>query len=384
VTQTLPESIAVTASGATRPGRTSLAVPFDQVERIAVLRGGGLGDLLAAEPALRALAARYPGAELTLLGKAAHAQLLIAPRSAVSGVEDLPAAPGIRDDGVPDPTVTGDFIERMRDVRFDLAVQLHGGGRFSNPFLLRLGARHTVGMATPDAVPLERTLPYQYYQHEVLRALEVVGLAGAAPVSLEPVIDVRPEEHARSRMFAPQGRGPLLAIHPGATDPRRRWPYEKFAAVAREAATSGARVVVVGDDSDREVAAAIVESAVAGDDSAVAARITSCAGRLSLPALAGLLAHADVLLANDSGPRHLAQALGIPTVSVYWIGNLVNAGPLSRALHRVHVAWTTACPVCQRDVTQEALPRCEHDVSFVADVPVRGVADDVAGFLARM
>jgi ADP-heptose:LPS heptosyltransferase len=279
--------------------------------------------------------------------------------------------------------VTGAFIERMRDIRFDLAVQLHGGGRFSNPFLLLLGARHTVGMATPDAVTLERTLPYQYHQHEVLRALEVVGLAGAAPASLEPLIDVRPDEHDRCWRFAPVGTGPLLAIHPGATDPRRRWPYEKFAAVAREAAESGARVVVVGDDSDREIAAAIVASAGGGEDGAGSARIVSCAGRLSLPELAGLLAHADVLVANDSGPRHLAQALGVPTVSVYWIGNLVNAGPLSRAVHRVHVAWTTRCPVCHRDVTQESLPRCEHDVSFVADVPVRGVADDVAGFLGR-
>lgn len=363
--------------------RTSLAAPFEQVKRIAVLRGGGLGDLLAAEPALRALAARYPGAELTLLGKSAHAELLIAPRSAVSRVEDLPPARGVRDDGVPDPMVTGAFIERMRDIRFDLAVQLHGGGRFSNPFLLLLGARHTVGMATPDAVTLERTLPYQYHQHEVLRALEVVGLAGAAPASLEPLIDVRPDEHDRCWRFAPVGTGPLLAIHPGATDPRRRWPYEKFAAVAREAAESGARVVVVGDDSDREIAAAIVASAGGGEDGAGSARIVSCAGRLSLPELAGLLAHADVLVANDSGPRHLAQALGVPTVSVYWIGNLVNAGPLSRAVHRVHVAWTTRCPVCHRDVTQESLPRCEHDVSFVADVPVRGVADDVAGFLGR-
>ena len=46
----------------------------------------------------------------------------------------------------------------MRARRFDLAVQVHGGGRYSNPFLLRLGARHTVGTRTPDAAELERTL----------------------------------------------------------------------------------------------------------------------------------------------------------------------------------------------------------------------------------
>ena len=85
----------------------------------------------------------------------------------------------------------------MEHEEFDLAVQLHGGGRFSNPFLLRLGARHTVGSRTEDAAPLERTIPYTYYQHEPLRGLEVVGLAGAPPVWLEARL--RPLEQARSR-----------------------------------------------------------------------------------------------------------------------------------------------------------------------------------------
>jgi ADP-heptose:LPS heptosyltransferase len=82
---------------------------------------------------------------------------------------------------------------------------------------------------------------------------------------------------------------------------------------------------------------------------------------------------------NDSGPRHLAQAGGAPTVSIFWVGNLINGGPLSRAEHRVQLSWTTHCPVCGRDATQVGwtAERCEHDESFVRDVSVDAVYDDV-------
>lgn len=58
------------------------------------------------------------------------------------------------------------------------------------------------------------------------------------------------------------------------------------------------------------------------------------------------------MVGNDSGPRHLAQAVGTPTVGVYWIGNVINAGAIGRTLHRVHFSWVSQCPVCGVDVTQ--------------------------------
>jgi ADP-heptose:LPS heptosyltransferase len=281
-------------------------------------------------------------------------------------------------------------------------VQLHGGGRFSNPFLLQLEARHTVGMATPDAVALERTVPYRYYQHETMRALEVAAAAGAQPVSLEAVLDVRECEFTAAAAILPPGDAPLLVIHPGASDPRRRWPADRFAEVAASAAAAGARVVVVGDESEAELAACVVGMAGAGAGAgaragadagaraaaragadAGAGTVTSLAGRLTLGELAGVFAHAEVVLANDSGPRHLAQAVGTATVGIYWIGNLINAGPLTRSDHRVELSWTTHCPVCGVDVTQATGQRCPHDVSFVADVPASAVEADVAELMAR-
>ncbi|GAB3541755.1 hypothetical protein GCM10027403_33550 [Arthrobacter tecti] len=90
-----------------------------------------------------------------------------------------------------------------------------------NPFLLSLGAHHTGGTRTPDAPALDRNLRYIYYQNEFLRALEVVGLAGAAPVALEPRFTVTEQEKAAGILLMGQRSRPLVVIHPGATDPRR-------------------------------------------------------------------------------------------------------------------------------------------------------------------
>ncbi|WP_162149028.1 glycosyltransferase family 9 protein, partial [Arthrobacter sp. H41] len=195
---------------------------FRNVHRIAVLRGGGLGDLMFALPAVEALKAAYPEAVITLLGTGLHAALLKDRPGPISRVAILPPAEGVRP-GIPDAAAVEKFFTRMVREEFDLAVQLHGGGRNSNPFLLRLKARHTVGTRTADAAALERTIPYVYYQHEVFRALEVVGLAGAEPQSLEPRIQVTPEESAAATDRLGDA-APLVSIHPGATDARRRWP----------------------------------------------------------------------------------------------------------------------------------------------------------------
>ena len=365
--------------GVLRRGIGPVLEPFAGVSRIAVLRGGGLGDLLFALPALDALAAAYPDAEITLLGTPLHAALLDGRPGPVGRVEILPFAPGIRP-GTEDPAAVAAFHDRLRARRFDLAVQVHGGGRNSNPFLLGLEAAHTVGTRTPDAAQLERSIPYIYYQHEVLRALEVAGLAGAVPVALEPQLAVLPVEEEKAAAYLVPGRD-LVTLHPGATDPRRRWPASSFAAVAVQAAAGGCRVLVVGDDGDRLLAEQVVALALAA---APGADIGSVAGELEIGTLAALLQASAVMVGNDSGPRHLAQAVGTPTVGVYWFGNVINAGALGRTRHRVHMSWVSACPVCGADVTQVGwtAERCEHDDSFVAGVDPAAVSADVAALRA--
>jgi ADP-heptose:LPS heptosyltransferase len=349
---------------------------FDGVRRIAVLRGGGLGDLLFALPAVAALRAAYPDASVTVLGTPVHQELAASTEGPASDVRVLPFAEGIRP-GPEDPAALEAFFAQMKREGLDLAVQLHGGGRFSNPFLLRLGARHSVGARTPDAARLERNLPYAYYQHEPLRALEVAGLAGAPPAGLEARLRPLGRYAAGLEPFM-GGESAVVVIHPGATDPRRRWPARSFGEVAAACAADGARVLVVGTRDEEALAAAVV-------DAAASARVTSLAGELKLGALASLLASASVLVGNDSGPRHLAQALGTPTVGLYWVGNVINAGPLGRSQHRVHVSWLTHCPECGADITQVGwtAPRCPHESPLVAGISVDAVYQDVRMFTAR-
>ncbi|WP_218139264.1 glycosyltransferase family 9 protein [Propionibacterium cyclohexanicum] len=360
------------------------AEPFTDVHRIVVLRAGGLGDLLFTVPALHALHESYPQASIEILG-APVAALLEGRLPFPVTTRRLPPVAGVT--APPDrPTDVSDFVATITQQPIDLAVQLHGGGRFSNPFLLSLGARHTVGCATDDADALERTLPYRFYQHEVARDLEVVGLAGALTMMREPRLAPLDEDLARADQalgITAEGHSPLVVLHPGATDPRRRWPVGNFAQLASALAREGAQVAVIGDRSEQELAEAVVREAEARGGSAGRSPVVSLAGRLGLGGLTGLLARADLVVANDSGPRHLADALGTATCSVYWCGNVITAGPQTRLRHRIRIAWVTSCPVCGVDVTQVGwtAQRCPHDPSFVASVGVDAVLEDARSLL---
>ncbi|MEV6611830.1 glycosyltransferase family 9 protein [Kutzneria sp. NPDC051319] len=277
--------------------------PFDDVHRIAMLRGGGLGDLMFVLPAARAVRTAYPGAEIVLLGTGQHARLLDGRPGPIDRVIRLPAAkgvyeplPGVHDD----PPALHRFFEAARAERFDLAFQLHGGGRWSNPFLRNLGARHSVGIRTPDAAPLTRSLPYRYYQHETLRWLEVVALAGAPQVTMDAglaVTDRDLDEAAEALHGLPEH---LVTLHPGATDPRRRWPAEKYAEVAAAVADRGHGVAVVGSGAELALVQEIVDRARTLTRWPMSIRGLS--GVLSLHGLIGVLARSAVVVANDSGP----------------------------------------------------------------------------------
>jgi ADP-heptose:LPS heptosyltransferase len=344
------------------------------VNRIAVLRAGGLGDLMFALPALDALRAAYPDAEITLIGDAWHAELLAGRPAPIDAVAVLPEAARVhlQTGALGDEPAVERFFAAISTPRPDVAIQIHGGGRTSNPFVRRIGARLSVGLRTPDASPLDRWVPYRYYQHEVLRALEVVGLVGATPVNLEPRLAALASDVVESEARLPEGGPSIAVIHPGAGDPRRRWPPDRFAVVGDRLADAGARVVVVAAREEAELVESVGRSMVQP--------AVHMPGSLSIRALAGLLARASVVVANDSGPLHLAEALGAATVGVFWCGNLINAGPFSRARHRPHLAWRLDCPVCGVDCTRQ---RCSHGESFVADVPADDVASDALDLLRR-
>lgn len=336
---------------------------IEGVRKIAVLRANALGDFIFSLPALYALRAAYPDAEIVFLGQRWHHGFLSARPSPVDRVVAIPPSRGVNDgDGPEDTAALEAFFAAMQRECFDIALQVHGGGRNSNPFVQRLGARLTVGLKAADAPPLDRWIPYIYFQQEILRYLEVVSLIGARPVGLEPHVSVTKEDLAEAEAVVPQNRRPLVALHAGAGDGRRRWPLEKFAKVGDALARAGAHVVINGTPPERE----LVEGLTAN----MKAAAQSLCGQLSLGGLAGLLSRCRLMVSNDSGPLHLAGAVGTPAVGIYWCGNLMNCGHLNRARHRPFASWRLDCPLCGRNTIRD---NCEHHVSFVDDVGVEEV-----------
>lgn len=338
--------------------------PAHPVRKIAVVRANGLGDYIFAIPALRALRARFPQAEIVLLGQRWHAELLTGRPGPIDRVEVIPACRGVGagEDGVDDAPALERFFAAMAAERFDLAIQFHGGGRYSNPFTRRLRARYTIGSKSPGAEPLDAWIPYFYFQPEVLRYLEIVALVGAVPVTVEPDFTVTRADRAEVDSLALPDDRPWVVIHPGATDGRRLWPAARFAAVADHLADAGATVVVSGGRSE----AAIVDAVVG----AMRREAVALCQRLSLGGLAALLARAHVVLSNDSGPLHLAGAVGARTVGLYWCINFANGGPVTRQRHHPLISWRVHCPECGRNTLND---NCAHRASFIADIPLAEV-----------
>jgi len=190
-------------------------------------------------------------------------------------------------------------------------------------------------------------------------------LAEAAGLSVgpgEPSLSATVAERAagRSRLQAAGiADGPILVLAPGAAyGPAKQWGPERFAAVgARAARARDLRLVIVGAAADLEAAGETARIAAASG-----ARVANLAGATTLSELAGVLAAASAVVANDSGVMHLAAALGRPTVGVFgstspvwtaqaspWVANLYAEYPCSPCFRRT-------CPIgygCLRSIEAE-------------------------------
>jgi ADP-heptose:LPS heptosyltransferase len=352
-----------------------------QPRKIAVLRANALGDYIFVLPALRALKETFPEAEIVYLGRQWHKEYLTGRPGPVDRVVVVPPYPGISEaEGfMPDHQELQDFFRQMQDEKFDLAFQLHGGGRNSNPFVNRLGAALTLGLQTPDAEPLDVNLPYVYYFSEILRYLEVVALAGARTASIDPVAavtDADLEEMRRVTGAVTQ----LAVVHPGASDLRRRWPPEKFAAVIRHLYRIGFRVCITGAPFEREVIDAIMARLEPGE-------AENLCGQLTLGGMTGLLASAEVVISNDTGPLHLARALGRPTIGIYWCGNAITGLPMATRHNRPLISFKTECPLCGLPANkfgQHDSGTCDHATSFVGDVSVEDACEAIDELLLQI
>ncbi len=305
--------------------RGTLAPP-----RIAVFRALALGDMLCAVPALRALRGTKPDAEITLIGLPWARWFVDRFDGYVDRLLEFPGFPGIPERPV-DVAATTLFLQRAQSSPFDLAIQLQGNGIVSNSFVALLGARQTAGFYPPGHPCPDPNLYLEYPGHlpEALRYLALMEFLGAEPRGEELEFPIRESEQLEAdRLMAEHGLEPgrFVCVHPGASAPSRRWPPQDFAVVADALAHRGLRVVLTGTEAERPMTAAV--------SGAMRDEAIDLAGRTELGVLAGLLRHARLVVANDTGISHVAAALRIPSVIVFIASDPDRWAPLDGRLHR--------------------------------------------------
>lgn len=114
----------------------------------------------------------------------------------------------------------------------------------------------------------------------------------------------------------------------------------------------------MGTPDEREVIQAVIAAAETP--------VLDLCGKLSIGGLAALLARCRVMVADDSGPMHVAVAVGTPTVGLLWCGNVITAAPPVRATYRPLISWRLECPVCGTSFVAGA--PCDHRASVVDDI----------------
>ncbi len=261
---------------------------------VLALRAPGLGDLLTVVPALRALADAFPE----------HRRLLATP----AWLRPLAEHSGLVHEIIPSPGPGGPPLGE-RAAGAELAVNLQGSGPQSHELLLATRPRRLIAFAHP-AVPSSAGSPrWRSGEYEVARWCRLLVESG---IPADPRrLDVEPPPGP-----PPPGTTGATLVHPGAASPARRWPPERFAAVAREELRKGREVVVSGGSREVWLARRVTELAGLPQSA-------SLAGSGDLLALARMVAAADRVVCGDTGVAHLATAFGTPSVVLF--------GPVSPA-----------------------------------------------------
>lgn len=277
--------------------------------RILIFKPGAIGDLLHLTPVIRALKERWPAAAITLvLGSPVTASMFAAnpllDRVVIydqRGAHRRPAA----------------FLRLWRELRrerFDLVINYQRS--------------NLKGWLLLSAAFPARCLVYQKAKggmiHAVTNHLETLQPLGIDPSSVEMRLDfpVKGEDEAYADAFIRQsglGNVPLVAFNPGTSSQVKCWPAERFAQLGDRLMAAGAAVVIVGSHDERE----LVEKIAA----AMAKRPLLAAG-CTLPQLAALLRKSCLLVTGDTGPMHVAAAVGTRVVALFGSMDPARSGPV--------------------------------------------------------
>jgi lipopolysaccharide heptosyltransferase II len=353
---------------------TTAAQRWELARNVLAVRLDALGDVLMTTPALRALKEGCPGRRLTLLtspGAAAAAPLLDAVDDVWAYDAPWVKATAPRADSRPELAM----VERLRSGRFDAAVVFTVYSQNPLPAaLLCLLADVPLRLAYCRENPYQLLTdwvhdpePERTVRHEVRRQLDLVAHVGCRGVDGRMSLRVPEAARRRARALLSEigvdGRRPWVLIHPGASAASRRYPPEGFAAAAGALVREhGCAAVFTGSVAEREL--------VDGIRDMMDAPSASLAGELDLAELAAAVELAPVLISNNTGPVHVAAAVGTPVVDLYALTNPQHAPWMvpSRVLfHDVpcRYCYKSVCPEghhdCLRLVRPEAVVRaaCE-------------------------
>jgi len=333
-------------------------------ERVLCVRLDGLGDLLMTTPAIRALREGRRGRHVTILTSSLAAE---AGRH-VPEIDEVLVydAPWVK--ATPprsDSRAEHAMAVLLRACRFDAAAiftvysqnPLPAAGLcYLADIPLRLAhCRENPYQLLTDWVPEGE--PGQGVRHEVQRQLDLVAAVGCR--TADPRLSLRVSAAARGRvreMLAAAGvrlEEPWAVLHPGATAPSRRYPAEAFAEVLRLLAEEdGLQLVLSGTREEEDL--------IAGIQARAGVASWSLAGRLGFAELAALVAEARLLIVNNTGPSHVAAAVGTPVVTLYALTNPQHtpwAVP-SRVLFQ-----DVSCRFCYKSVCPEGHHHCLRLVS---------------------
>lgn len=298
--------------------------------KLVVLRALGLGDLLTAVPALRALAEAFPG----------HRRVLAAPAMLAPLVELAQVSSGAPDRGdggrgqpVVHEVVPSAGLKPLHPAlgRSDIAVNLHGRGPESHRLLLAAGTGRLIAFQHPEVAESRGAPRWDEEEHETARWCRLLSESGIPA-------DRRRIELSRPRSGAPAQALAATLLHPGAASPARCWPAERWAAVAREAHALGRRVAITGDRAEVPAARLIAEASGLPPDAVLA-------GRTDLRQLAASVAVAARVVCGDTGVAHLATAFSRPSVLLFGPTSPDTWGPpADRPWHRTLWSGRTGDP----------------------------------------
>ncbi len=308
--------------------------------KVVILKASRIGDFINATPAFRALRRALPGAEISIITLPMLTEVAMRCTS-FDRCLPFPGYPGLAEQ-LFKPETALQFLMQMQAEHFDLAVQMQGSGVNSNPFTLMLGAKYTAGFIRPGDPPgrLSAALPLPDQGHEVSRNLALSEFLGASSRSGNlPEFNLLPEDYAGAERCLSGFSPPWIGIHTSARDATRRWPLNRFIqAAAALQKQRGGTVIFIGESRERD----------AGEEALMHSGVPylNLAGCTSLPVSGAVIQRLAVFLTNDSGPAHMAYAVGAPTVTIFGGGDPARNGPLTVGPHRI-LAHPIDCRPCE-------------------------------------